>query len=120
MDNKTDGVVTPETVVNTEHGIKQDRKMWSILSFVAAIIPIILWIYCFTVSGGSMSENGSGAVWWLAVLYYWSLGIPLAIISITFGIIGLKTSLRQLSIASILLKITMIIVVVLLLFIHLQ
>ncbi len=107
-----------ETVAKTEQEKKQDRKVWSILSIVSTIIPIILWVYCFVVSGGSTSENGPGAVWWLVIMYYWSLGIPLAAISIAFGIVGLKTSLRWLSIVSLLLKVTMIIAILLLLFVH--
>lgn len=101
-----------ETVAKIEQWKKQDRKVWSILSIIATIIPIILWVYCLIVSGGSQSENGPGAVWWLVVMYYWSLGIPLAVISIKFGIAGLKTSLRWLSIISLLLKATMIIAIV--------
>ena len=109
---------SPETVAKIEQEKKQDRKVWSILSIVATIIPIMLWVYCLIVSGGSGSENGPGAVWWLMVIYYWSLGIPLAAISIAFGIVGLKTSLRWLSIISLLLKAMMIITIVLLLFVH--
>lgn len=108
----------PETITKIEQEKKQDRKIWSVLSIVATIIPIMLWIYCLIVSGGSTSENGPGAVWWLIIMYYGSLGIPLAVISIAFGIIGLKTSLRWLSIISLSLKAVMIIAIILLLFIH--
>lgn len=109
---------SPETITKIEQEKKQDRKKWSVLSIVATIIPIMLWIYCLIVSGGSASENGPGAVWWLIIMYYWSLGIPLAVISIKFGIIGLKTSLRWISIISLSLKAVMIITIILLLFIH--
>ena len=107
-----------ETVAKTEQEKKQDRKVWSILSIIATIIPMILWVCCLIVSGGSASENGPGAVWWLMIMYYWSLGIPLAVISIAFGIVGLKTSLRWLSIISLLFKATMIIAILLLLLAH--
>ena len=107
-----------ETIAKIEQEKKQDRKVWSILSIIATIIPIILWVYCFIASGGSASENGPGAVWWLVIMYYWSLGIPLAAISIAFGIVGLKTSLRWLSIISLLLKAIMIIAIILLLFVR--
>lgn len=109
---------SPETIVKIEQEKKQNRKVWSILSIVATVIPIMLWIYCLVVSGGSTSENGSGAIWWLMIMYYWSLGIPLAVISIAFGIIGLKTSLRWLSVISLSLKVIMIIAIASLLFIH--
>lgn len=110
---------SPEIVAKIEQEKKQDSKVWSILSIIATIIPIMLWSYCLIVSGGSTSENGSGAIWWLMVMYYWTLGFPLAVISIVFGIIGLRTSLRRLSIISLLLKATMIIAIVSLLFVSL-
>lgn len=47
------------TVTKIEQEKKQDRKVWSILSIIATTIPIILWGYCFIVSGGSASENAS-------------------------------------------------------------
>ena len=109
---------SPETIMKIEQEKKQNRKVWSILSIVATVVPIILWIYCLVVSEGSTSESGSGAIWWLMILYYWSLGIPLADISIAFGIIGLKTSLRWLSIISLSLKAITIIAIASLLFIH--
>ena len=94
---------------------KPDAKAWSILSIIATVISIAIWIYCFAVSGGSTNESGPGAVWWFLILYYSSLGIPLAIASIAFGIIGLKTNLRWLSIISLSLKAIMIITIAVLL-----
>ena len=95
--------------------------MWSILSIIATIIPIILWSYCFIVSGGSNSgsgESGPGMVWWFIAAYYWSIGIPLAVISIAFGKLGLETHLRWLSITSLSLKGAMIVAIILLWFVH--
>lgn len=85
---------------------------------MATLIPIILWVYCFVVPGGSANENGPGAVWWLMVMYYWSVGIPLIAVSIAFGITGLKTKLHWLSIVSLSLKAAMIVAVILLFSIH--
>ena len=110
--------LSPETIAKIEQEKKQNRKAWSILSIIATVIPIILCIFCLIVSGGNTSENGPGAIWWLWIAYYWSLGIPLAVISIAFGIIGLKTRLRWLSIISLSLKVLMIVVIVSLLFIN--
>ena len=93
-------------------------KIWPILSFIATMIPIILFSYCFIISGGSTNESGSGAIWWVIIIYYWTAGIPLAIISIAFGIIGLKTNLSRLATVSLFLKSTMIIIIVFRLFIH--
>lgn len=106
------------TVAKNEQYEEQDRKIWSVLSIMATIIPIMLWAYCLIVSGGSTSEDGPGAVWLFILTYYGTLGIPLIVLSIMFGVMGLKTSLRWLSIVSLLLKIITIIAVVLLLIVH--
>lgn len=85
---------------------------------MATLIPIIPWVYCFVVPDGSANENGPGAVWWLMVMYYWAVGIPLIAVSIAFGITGLKTKLHWLSIVSLSLKAAMIVAVILLFSIH--
>lgn len=98
---------SPEATTEIGKKKKQDRKVWSILSIIATMIPILLWGFCEIViatNGGDRSESGAGAIGWIMVMYYWTLGIPLAIISIAFGIVGLKTSLRWLSIVSLSLK----------------
>lgn len=105
-----------EAVTKNEQKEKQDCKTWSVLSIIATIIPIMLWTYCFVSSGGGVEKSGYGAVWMLIGIYYWSLGIPLMVISIVFGVKGLKTSFRWLSIISLLLKAVMIVVIALLLF----
>ena len=80
------------------------NKIWSILSFITSIIPIALFIYCLIISGGSLNEGSSGAIWWIMVIYYWTAGIPLAIAAIFFGIKGLDTSWRRLAIVSLSVK----------------
>lgn len=102
----------PDSLSKPNQEEKQDHKEWPVLSIIATIIPIALWTYCFIASGGSTSENGPGVVWWLIGIYYWSLGLPLAGISIAFGVKGLKTSLRWLSIISLLLKAALILAIV--------
>ena len=89
-----------------------------IISVITTIIPIIIWIYCFVYSNGNFSENGPGAIWWLIIMYYGSLGLPLAAISIKYGIEGLKTKYRWLAIISLLLKTAMIIAIATLLVVH--
>lgn len=111
-------IPSAQLILNDSQKQKQDRKVWSILSITATIIPIILWTYCWKVSGGSTSENGPGAVWWYMIFYYWTLGIPLAVISVAFGIVGLKTKYRWVSIISLLLKVVSIAAVALLIFIN--
>lgn len=86
----------------------------AIISLVATIIPILLFTYCFITSGGSMSENGPGAIWWLMIMYYWSIGVPLLAVAIAFGILGLRTNLRWVAILSLSLKALTLIFVVLL------
>lgn len=108
----TTDILSPETTVEIKQERKQDRKVWSILSILATTTTMIIWIDYYIVSSGGINKNGPGAIWWLMVMYYWSLGIPLTIVSIAFGIIGLKTSLRWLSIISLVLKATMIVAII--------
>lgn len=86
----------------------------AIISLVATIIPILLFTYCFITSGGSTSENGPGAIWWLMIMYYWSIGVPLLAVAIAFGILGLKTNLRWVAILSLSLKALTLIFIILL------
>lgn len=105
----------PETAVKSSKE-KKDCRAWAIVSFVATMIPIILWSYCLLASGGSRTENGSGSAMALIFVYYCTAGIPLAVASIIYGKMGLDTSLRWLANLSLWLKSIMIIVVGLLLF----
>lgn len=107
-------VANDSDVVQTKRPQKLGRKVWSVLSIIITMIPILLLSFCFIISGGDQG------VWWLMIMYYGTLGIPLAVMSIVFGMLGLKTSLRWLSIVSLLLKIAMIITMMVLLFIALQ
>ncbi len=94
---------------------RETTSTWAIISFTASIIPICLWIYCFVISSGSLNEGGNGAVWWLMIIYYWTLGIPLFIASLVFGILGLKSKLCWLSITSIAIKIITIVTIAIIL-----
>lgn len=107
----------PETAVKSSEE-KKDCRAWAIVSIVATMIPILLWSYCLLASGGSRTENGSGSVMALIFVYYATLGIPLAVVSIVYGKKGLDTSLRWLANLSLWLKSIMIIVIALLLFAH--
>ncbi len=69
---------------------EKNNKNNSFNSLVCALIPIILYVYCYIKSRGDGSEAGAGAIWWLMVLYYWTLGIPLFIASLVFGFSALK------------------------------
>lgn len=56
------------------------------ICLILSLIPIFLILYCFIESGGDTSEAEDGAVWWLVIVYYMSVGIPLAITSIICGL----------------------------------
>lgn len=86
----------------------------AIISLVATLIPIFLFIICLIISGGSADENGPGFVWWFMIMYYWSLGLPLFAVAIAFGILGLKTDLRPVAIISLSLKALTLIFIILL------
>jgi hypothetical protein len=75
----------------------KSRSVWAVLSMVCSMIPVILWAYCFIASGGDTQENGRGAVWWLIFFYYFTVGFPLAGLSIVFGAAGLNTRLYWLA-----------------------
>lgn len=74
---------------NAAPNIKRNGS--SITSFWLALIPYILFLYCYIASGGSFDESGSGAVWWLIMLYYWSIGIPILFVSFFLAVRGLKS-----------------------------
>ena len=116
--NNEDDQLSSEMIMEDEIENEQDSRPWSILSMAATMTPIVLYAFCSIASSGSSNENGAGAVWWLLIMYYWTLGIPLAIASIVFGIKGLKTNLRRLSIASLVLKAVIIIVIILAVLVH--
>lgn len=73
------------------------RSVWAVLSMTCSMIPVILWAYCFIASGGDAQENDRGAVWALIFFYYFTVGLPLAGLSIVFGTAGLNTRLDRLA-----------------------
>ena len=75
----------------------KSRSVWAVLSMVCSMIPVIIWTYCFIASGGDTQENGRGAVWGLIFFYYFTVGFPLAGLSIVFGAAGLNTRLDRLA-----------------------
>ena len=93
----------------TEPAAKPAKKPTSngfaITSFILTIIPILLIAYVSAASGGE-DESGKGALGWLIIMYYLTAGIPIFIMSIIFAVIGLKSKLRPLAIASLVIKFT--------------
>lgn len=83
-------------------------KAYSIISFILAIIPVLLWLY-YLIAQGSIDRNQIGSkefaeVDLLLPAYYWTVGILFSIVSIGFGIAGLKTKLKTLAIISLFIK----------------
>lgn len=74
------------------------------LSLIFSLIPLVLLSYCAIRAQGSFAENNSGAVWWLAVMYYGSIGIPLLALAVIFGIRGLRTPDKRFAIISLIIK----------------
>ncbi len=106
---------TPKTVTPINQNKQKDHKVWSIVSIISALIPLFLWTYCIIISGGNTNEGqSSGGVWWLMIWYYFTIGFPLMIVSVAFGIIGLGTSLKGLATLSLIIKTLTIIFVMLL------
>jgi hypothetical protein len=119
MENQAGNPITPETNNTTNTETQQlnnptipivEPKMdgyskYAIASLLIALIPVVLFLYCYVASDGSTNEGGAGAVWWMVIIYYWTLGIPLAIASIVLAIMGLKSKFRWASIVSLSLKV---------------
>lgn len=102
--NKTINTKTADYVEKYQRLLKP-RKWCSIASFIMAITPILIFLYCMIASGGSFNENGAGAVWLYLMLYYWSfIGVVFAILSVIFGVMGLKGQYRKLAIVSLCIK----------------
>ncbi len=95
---------TSNTVVNPTIPIVQPKmdgySKHAIASLIIALIPVVLFLYCYVTSDGSTNEGGAGAVWWMMIFYYWTLGIPLAIASIVLAVMGLKSKYYWASIVS--------------------
>ena len=90
----------PKAPLTEEQILAQSRKK-SIISLVFGLIPVALFIYCLIESGGDTSEGGDGAIWWLMIIYYWSLGIPIAIGAVAFAIKATSLKKHILSIISV-------------------
>jgi hypothetical protein len=110
--------MSPEQKERVEQEIKQERRRASmpVYSILATILPIFLWACCLIYADGETSENGKGAVFWILIVYYWYIGIPVLCVSVICGVIGLKSSLKWLSILSLTIKAITIIVIILIVF----
>ena len=94
---------TINTTVITEKKKTKDHKAFAIIALVTAIIPIVYWLFIFM---AKMTESQSTSVGFsgdgfLAMMFYWSfIGYILPIITIIFAMLGLKSTLKNISIIS--------------------
>ena len=95
----------PTTESAAQPAKKPTSNGFAIASFILTLIPILLIAYVSAASGGE-DESGKGAIGWLIIAYYCTAGIPVFIMSIIFAVIGLKSKLRSLAIASLVIKFT--------------
>lgn len=76
-----------------------EKNSYSTVSLVLASAPIVLlaivFLYCLIVSAGEISNDGTGAVWWILVVTLWIL-IPITLIfDIISIILGIKGIMRK-------------------------
>lgn len=84
--------------------IKENKKnylKYSILSILLGLIPIMIITALYIYSGGDLSENGDGAVFWFVPIYFLTIGFPLAVYSVFLGIKSFKIKKNILSIIGI-------------------
>lgn len=104
-------------VVNNEDNKMDACKKKSTIGLIFGLIPIVLFIFCLIVSGGDSSENGNGSVFWLLIIYGWTLAIPFAIISIVNSVNAIKINKNSLSITSLVISLIPALAIVILLII---
>ena len=107
---------TAATSEKATQGIESNRSsMWATLSFIFTLIPLFMWAFCFIFAHINYNKGGSADIFWLMFSYYATVGIPFCIMSIVFGLVGLKSSLYGLAIASLVIKAITILTIALLL-----
>ena len=85
---------TESTIVSSYNKLEKDHRWAAIISFITAVIPIVL-IMCAIVDAIKKPHSvASGLALWL---YYGTIGFPLLVISIICGIAGIKSSKKVLA-----------------------
>ena len=75
----------------------------SVISLICAFIPLIIYtVYLIIIFRQPVSNNDQSP--WLIIIYYWTIGIPIALLWLVCGILGLKSNTRNLAIASLVIK----------------
>lgn len=84
------------------HSLKIERSPANaVVSLVCAIIPLMVYVYYLIEWNPSYSGDQSG---WIVVIYYWTVGIPIFLVWLICGILGLNSKQQKLAIISLLLK----------------
>ncbi len=68
---------------------KRIEKIAGYLGILLALIPVALFFFCKSQAKDG-TEDGTGAVWWILVIYFFTIGFPVVGSSIGLGIMGLK------------------------------
>lgn len=76
---------------------KNRKGGYSIASFILSAFPIAIlligFLFCLIVSGGGVSDNDGGVIWWVFVVLIWIMApvtIIANIVSVILGVKGLK------------------------------
>ena len=103
---------------NEEQSEKHKPVWFSIMSFIASMIPVILWTYCMVYYYTNRKPDVPGTdyvslVFIHLMVYYYTVGIPFSGFAIGMGIVGLKKGLPRLAAFSLFLKACTVILVIL-------
>ena len=98
-----------ESVDGKNEITNDSQKSKSKVALVLSLIPVIIFLFCLIYSGGSTSEGGVGAIWWIAMFYFMTVGVPLYVASLILGIESYKAERNRLSLISIILNILLVV-----------
>ena len=90
-DNIKKIVNNKENIISDKEIVLVDAKNASQKALIYALLPYIMFVITFILSGGSFSSNDKGIMWLFYIFYIFTLGIPFYFISIIKGLNGLKT-----------------------------
>lgn len=76
--------------LNNDIKVYKKNKIYSLISLLLALIPILLITCCYIYSNGDTSENGKDSIFWLVVIYFWTIGLPVAYMSVYLGVKSFK------------------------------
>lgn len=80
----------------------------AIIGFCLALVPYIVAFICFALAGFNLASEASSVVWWILIAYVATAGVPVLIVSIIFGLFGLRTLRKTLSIIGLILDVIVI------------